>query len=385
MGARRDDDPGALEALLLAPVGVGAATPAELAHLQDRLRRREAALRAVLEGLPDATVARGQRRPDRVRQRARRGVVRIRTRRAARPARPGAVAGARCASATRATWSSTSRPSTRCGSRSAPTACAATAREFVGEMSWGIVETEAGPAAAGDRARHDRAPRGDGAGSSASRARRRRWPALGERALSGADVGDLAAEAVERMRETLRSMRAVIRATGELAGRAGGTDGGEPAAVRDPHRRGGLRRDLRRRRGRARRGRGELPARDRERARDRAGAAARRGADAPRGAARSADRAGQPRAVPRAADPRAGAHRPRRGLGLRAVHRPRRLQGGQRPLRARRGRRAADRARRGGWCHGPPGGHRRAARRRRVRRRLRGHRRAHGDRARACA
>ena len=38
------------------------------------------------------------------------------------------------------------------------------------------------------------------------------------------------------------------------------------------------------------------------------------------------------------------------GVGLRAVHRPRRLQGRQRPLRARRGRRAADRARRAGWC-----------------------------------
>src|SRR5918998_5642496 len=60
MGARRDDDPTALEALLLAPVGLGGVTPAELTRLQDRLRRREAALRAVLEGLPDATVAAGR-------------------------------------------------------------------------------------------------------------------------------------------------------------------------------------------------------------------------------------------------------------------------------------------------------------------------------------
>ena len=54
------DDPGDLEALLLAPVGVGAAETVDPARLQERLRRREAALRAVLEGLPDATVAAGR-------------------------------------------------------------------------------------------------------------------------------------------------------------------------------------------------------------------------------------------------------------------------------------------------------------------------------------
>src|ERR1700755_3016313 len=54
------DDQGELEALLLAPVGVGAAETVDPARLQDRLRRREAALRAVLEGLPDATVASGR-------------------------------------------------------------------------------------------------------------------------------------------------------------------------------------------------------------------------------------------------------------------------------------------------------------------------------------
>jgi hypothetical protein len=59
MDVENDDagtEPGALEALLLAPVGVDAANPADPARLQERLRRREAALRAVLEGLPDATV-----------------------------------------------------------------------------------------------------------------------------------------------------------------------------------------------------------------------------------------------------------------------------------------------------------------------------------------
>src|SRR3954470_16500522 len=47
----------ALEALLLAPVGVDAE---DLHRVQERLRKREAALRAVLEGLPDATVAAGR-------------------------------------------------------------------------------------------------------------------------------------------------------------------------------------------------------------------------------------------------------------------------------------------------------------------------------------
>ncbi len=63
MDFNKDDagtEPGALEALLLAPMGVAAQSPADMAKLQDRLRRREAALRAVLEGLPDATVGGGR-------------------------------------------------------------------------------------------------------------------------------------------------------------------------------------------------------------------------------------------------------------------------------------------------------------------------------------
>src|SRR3954451_19557439 len=50
-------EPSALEALLIAPVGLDAE---DLERVQERLRRREAALRAVLEGLPDATVAAGR-------------------------------------------------------------------------------------------------------------------------------------------------------------------------------------------------------------------------------------------------------------------------------------------------------------------------------------
>jgi PAS domain S-box-containing protein len=58
MDAELDDggtQHGALEALLLAPV-VDSEEPLS-PDLRERLRRREAALRAVLEGLPDATVA----------------------------------------------------------------------------------------------------------------------------------------------------------------------------------------------------------------------------------------------------------------------------------------------------------------------------------------
>src|SRR5262245_20441771 len=52
-----NDQPSALEALLLAPVGVDAE---DVQRVHERLRKREAALRAVLEGLPDATVAAGR-------------------------------------------------------------------------------------------------------------------------------------------------------------------------------------------------------------------------------------------------------------------------------------------------------------------------------------
>src|SRR3954451_4765037 len=201
------DDPGDLEALLLAPVGVGAAETRDPVRLQERLRRREAALRAVLEGLPDATVASGRDGrivfvnahaealfgyehdellgqpvqtlwPERLRERYTRNME---------------------------LYFATDHPlrfTTRAdGLRRDGSA-------FVGEMSWGIVETEAGPvllAIGRDMtvyreaiARLERQSRQQAAAAG-----------LGERALSGADVGDLAVEAVERMRETL-PLRCVI-------------------------------------------------------------------------------------------------------------------------------------------------------------------------------
>ena len=130
MDVHKDDDgtePGALEALLLAPVGVDAADPRDSERLQDRLRRREAALRAVLEGLPGRD---GRRRPRRARSSSptrtpRRCSATNTTSCSASRSRCCGRSG--CASATRATWSCTSRRTTRCASRSAPTACAATA------------------------------------------------------------------------------------------------------------------------------------------------------------------------------------------------------------------------------------------------------------------
>ena len=304
MGARRDDDPGALEALLLAPVGVGAATPAELAHLQDRLRRREAALRAVLEGLPDATVGAGSDGrivfanahaealfgyehdellgqpvqvlwPERLRERYTRNME---------------------------LYFATDHP-LRFTIRA--DGLRRDGSEFVGEMSWGIVETEAGPlllAIGRDMTAHREALKKVQRQSRQVAA----VAALGERALAGADVGDLAAEAVERLRETLPLVRAVISRDGTELASCGSSD--EPPLsfeIRTGEEVFGelcvvVSEETQRRPG-------ELPARDRERARDRARAAARRGADALRGAARSADRAGQPGAVPGAADPRAGA------------------------------------------------------------------------------
>src|SRR3954447_24426690 len=195
------DDQGALEALLLAPVGVGAAETVDPVRLQDRLRRREAALRAVLEGLPDATVASGrdgrivfanahaqalfgysQRDllgqpvqvlwPERLRERYTRNMD---------------------------LYFATDHPlrfSTRAdGLRS-------DGSEFVGEMSWGIVETEAGPlllAIGRDMTAHREAL----ARVQRQSAQVAAVAALGERALAGADVADLAADAVEKLRETL--------------------------------------------------------------------------------------------------------------------------------------------------------------------------------------
>ncbi|HEY5430300.1 MAG TPA: sensor domain-containing diguanylate cyclase [Solirubrobacteraceae bacterium] len=78
--------------------------------------------------------------------------------------------------------------------------------EFVGEMSWGIVETTAGPLLlAIGRDISDRR---------AAEARLRAVSAMGERALEGADAAELAAEAIELMRSTLPIVGAEIRLAG---------------------------------------------------------------------------------------------------------------------------------------------------------------------------
>jgi diguanylate cyclase (GGDEF)-like protein/PAS domain S-box-containing protein len=75
--------------------------------------------------------------------------------------------------------------------------------EFVGEMSWGIVETISGPlllAIGRDVSERRAADR-----------RLRAVAAMGERALAGADPADLASEAVELMRVTLPIAGAEVR------------------------------------------------------------------------------------------------------------------------------------------------------------------------------
>src|SRR4051794_656407 len=80
--------------------------------------------------------------------------------------------------------------------------------EFVGEMSWGIVETAAG--------RLLLAIGRDVSERRAAEMRLRAVAAMGERALAGADPGDLAREAVELLRLTLPVERAEVRlAAGE--------------------------------------------------------------------------------------------------------------------------------------------------------------------------
>jgi diguanylate cyclase (GGDEF)-like protein/PAS domain S-box-containing protein len=81
--------------------------------------------------------------------------------------------------------------------------------EFVGEMSWGIVETIGGPLllAIGRDISERRA----------AETRLRAVAAMGERALAGADPADLAAEAVELMRTTLPVAGAEVRLAGGAA------------------------------------------------------------------------------------------------------------------------------------------------------------------------
>jgi diguanylate cyclase (GGDEF)-like protein/PAS domain S-box-containing protein len=95
--------------------------------------------------------------------------------------------------------------------------------EFVGEMSWGIVTTDAGPLllAIGRDISERRA----------AEARLRALAAMGDRALAGANPAELAAEAVELLRTTLPVAGAQVRLAG---GAALASDGPTEDAMRFP-------------------------------------------------------------------------------------------------------------------------------------------------------
>jgi diguanylate cyclase (GGDEF)-like protein/PAS domain S-box-containing protein len=236
MDADRDDggeQAQALDALLLAPVVSEAAAP-DL--VRDRLRRRETALRAVLEGLPDATVAAS----------ADGLIVFVNTRAeelfgyrsADLVGRPVSMLWAERVreryTRNMRLYFATEHPlrfSTNVlGVRS-------DGSEFVGEMSWGIVETEAGPLllAIGRDISERRA--------AMSRLRRQSdqqaaVAALGERALAGADEADLAAEAAERVLAALPVAGVEVRAAdapgGMLTPRTIASAGLAPGATGSP-------------------------------------------------------------------------------------------------------------------------------------------------------
>ena len=90
--------------------------------------------------------------------------------------------------------------------------------EFIGEMSWGIAETRSGSLllAIGRDITQRRA----------KEARLRAAAAMGERALAGADPGDLAAEAVELLRTTLPIVGAEVRLADGTAMASFGAAGG---------------------------------------------------------------------------------------------------------------------------------------------------------------
>jgi diguanylate cyclase (GGDEF)-like protein/PAS domain S-box-containing protein len=89
--------------------------------------------------------------------------------------------------------------------------------EFVGEMSWGIVETPAGPVLL--------ATGRDISARRAAEARLKAVAALGERALAGAPLEELAAEAFDRLCETLPLERAEVRVAGGDVLAVGGATG----------------------------------------------------------------------------------------------------------------------------------------------------------------
>src|ERR1700759_4633710 len=197
----------ALDALLLAPVVNEAAAPEQV---RDRLRRRETALRAVLEGLPDATVAASA--DGRIVFVNARAEELFGYRSADLVGRPVSMLWAERVreryTRNMRLYFATEHPlrfSTNVlGVRS-------DGSEFVGEMSWGIVETEAGPLllAIGRDISERRA--------AMSRLRRQSEQqaavaALGERALAGADLDDLATEAAERVLAALPVAGVEVRA-----------------------------------------------------------------------------------------------------------------------------------------------------------------------------
>jgi diguanylate cyclase (GGDEF)-like protein/PAS domain S-box-containing protein len=101
--------------------------------------------------------------------------------------------------------------------------------EFIGEMSWGIVETTAGPVllAVGRDVSERRA----------GEARLRAVAALGERALAGADPADLSGETIELVRTLLAVQAAEVRlADGSiLAGFESRSPETEAEPARDEH------------------------------------------------------------------------------------------------------------------------------------------------------
>jgi diguanylate cyclase (GGDEF)-like protein/PAS domain S-box-containing protein len=86
--------------------------------------------------------------------------------------------------------------------------------EFVGEMSWGIVKTSAGPLLL--------AIGRDITGRRTAEGRQRAAAALGERALAGADAVSLAAEAVDLLRTRLPIVGAEVRLAGGAVLAGGG-------------------------------------------------------------------------------------------------------------------------------------------------------------------
>lgn len=95
--------------------------------------------------------------------------------------------------------------------------------EFIGEMSWGVVETTTGPVllAVGRDISERRA----------AESRLRAVAALGERALAGADPADLAGEATELLRTLLAVEAAEVRLADGSALAAYGSPGSAPVHV----------------------------------------------------------------------------------------------------------------------------------------------------------